>query len=974
MGLGYPSLVNAAHVAQVPAADDNHIPSLLVLGPDAEAPPAGSDDAARLPRDVGPRDPAAAAYALSANAGDALGVLATAHLSRTNLINTTTFQAPGVNLASAVVPRKSVARDGCDPLLMALLGKLAEEAIDASSEDDETLQPWGASPAPLVAEKAVQAESDADTAWLQVVLSDPSSASPDDLALAAAKVEESGPPPLRGVAAPNSTELRKTAASRGHSGAALRLAVEHLQQNESNLARPLLEQVASTKDQEQTADAEMATYYLKRYASQEPDADGAFQHLERAADLGREDAELLVAHKYASSNDSANASEAIRRYRRITTNAPARSNGATSDAGASSAKKRVGELSEVQAFAAYNMGVLLLQENQTSNASAKNTSSSPSSSPSQKPDSSSQSDNGSSKNKSNTSDHSENKSFNNESNASNASRSNGSNSSSINVSNASARNVSDGNNTSDLSGSLDNESSTSSLPSNETLLIAPPEEPGCSADAQRAFEDVALSRHPTIRLCIALERRAWRFGDTTGALLMAALLSDLGHPLGHSDAAFFWDGWVRKRPIHLGPVRESNAGGGSASFWPGSVCNLTGWWTTSSAALGAQNVSRVYVTPVAGGGFEMFNASLAAGFAGLQGLSAPEVVSPKPQQSEFRHLHSFLWHTSYDVLPGGGPVPVALQPPGAVPHLVETHHQRGKLFAEDSCDALRVEAMWVNWTFHRLGSTSSSETGTCKDETCNGDMNNAAEHGASSDELATLGKQEFLHCWARPEWYIATLEANIAAAPPQPPPPPEGSWQSLVALTKSKDCPCRGAYGCRRGDGACVHAALPGGATCPWGSSLCPEVDPAMEPAGKPMFAAQPDVCALYYHRRAATVGDLDSTHVMSHAYSNGLRGVPPDAKEAFFWSQRAMHAGDRRGLFDVAYSLEFGIGVDADPQRAYAIYRDLLGAKDADAPMAAKASSFLALLSASGRYVAGRLLGRKEVSDEAPPWASSGM
>ena len=35
------------------------------------------------------------------------------------------------------------------------------------------------------------------------------------------------------------------------------------------------------------------------------------------------------------------------------------------------------------------------------------------------------------------------------------------------------------------------------------------------------------------------------------------------------------------------------------------------------------------------------------------------------------------WHTTYDVFPGGAPVPVALQPPNAVPHLVESHHQRG---------------------------------------------------------------------------------------------------------------------------------------------------------------------------------------------------------------------------------------------------------------------------------------------------------
>ena len=49
---------------------------------------------------------------------------------------------------------------------------------------------------------------------------------------------------------------------------------------------------------------------------------------------------------------------------------------------------------------------------------------------------------------------------------------------------------------------------------------------------------------------------------------------------------------------------------------------------------------------------------------------------------------SLRWHTTYDAFPGAGPIPVALQPPNAVPHLVEFHHQRGDLGVK------RTKVLW----------------------------------------------------------------------------------------------------------------------------------------------------------------------------------------------------------------------------------------------------------------------------------------
>ncbi|CAK0797542.1 unnamed protein product, partial [Prorocentrum cordatum] len=276
----------------------------------------------------------------------------------------------------------------------------------------------------------------------------------------------------------------------------------------------------------------------------------------------------------------------------------------------------------------------------------------------------------------------------------------------------------------------------------------------------------------------------------------------------------------------------------------------------------------------------MFNASLASP-AGLGGVEAGQVVLPRPAQARLRHLHSFLWHTAYGALPGGAPVPVALQPPGAVPHLVEHHHQRGRLLASRTCDTVRVEGMLVNWTFHRLGGSGPGEGSAGQSPARGGLAAGAAAAGAGeapapAADDARASSSDFLHCWARPERYFLALEAQLAAAERAPAEELQG-WDAL--LSASSDCPCHGAFGCRSGSGACV-ARLASGEACPAGSGACPEVPPALEPAGKPAFAAPPEVCAFAYHRRAASAGAVEAMHVLSHAYSNGIRGVPTDAAE----------------------------------------------------------------------------------------------
>ncbi|CAJ1458365.1 unnamed protein product [Effrenium voratum] len=135
---------------------------------------------------------------------------------------------------------------------------------------------------------------------------------------------------------------------------------------------------------------------------------------------------------------------------------------------------------------------------------------------------------------------------------------------------------------------------------------------------------------------------------------------------------------------------------------------------------------------------------------------------------------------------------------------------------------------------------------------------------------------------------------------------------SFTHYPRLEDCPCYGGFACRGGDGACKSLARQQAAAgeehsaCHAGAKLCREVPADLEPP-RSNLAAAPDVCAFYFHRRAAAEGNVDAMHILSHAYSNGHRGAAKDTAAAFAWSWGAMEAGDLRGTFDVAYSLEPG-------------------------------------------------------------------
>ena len=380
LSIGYPPLVGAAHLTQ----DGTGEPRLLFLGEVAAHEPA--TDAARLPRDIGPPDPAAAAYALAYAAGDSLGILATAYLNRTGMIDLLKLEEPGPNQASALLSRSPKMRKEafCDQALVNALGNLA-----ASTVDDLSAKSWG--PMPQALSQGISKQK-SDRAFLEHILSDAAGSSASDLAKAANMLEAGTlhPEDLPDVArkAANVSQLRSLAASKGDTKSALRAAVEHLQENQTKQAAPLLNMVvasaAASANEDSEADAEMARYYLTRFAATNAsDVTSARQHswphLVRAADLGREDAKLLVAHAFADGNDaieapagSSSGAEAIRRYRELLPAHDAKLN-------ATVPVSQHGALTPVQAFAAYNVAVLSIQD--PASVTASNPAAAPSSSP-----------------------------------------------------------------------------------------------------------------------------------------------------------------------------------------------------------------------------------------------------------------------------------------------------------------------------------------------------------------------------------------------------------------------------------------------------------------------------------------------------------------------------------------------------------------------------------------------------------------
>ena len=371
LAVGFPPLLGAAHLTE----DSAGMPRLVFLG---DVLSDLSIYAARLPRDIGAPDPAAAAYTIASQQGDAIGLLATSYLSQTGLIHLDTYRAPSPNRASSMIsrpphPRRGDADKNGDPRsavrardtdLARSLGHLASEVLQ--NLQNTSGRSWGALPGPL----SGRSTDRSDVAFVELVLADVANARAADLARAATLLE--GNPemsqhlPEIARQHANVPELISSAAEKGDRRSALRAAVDFLQSNKTEQAKPLLEAVSQAEDSEEAMRA-MAQYYLVRFvdqneSSQEEARRLAWPHLLQAADLGRQDAQLLVAHAHVSPNDFAaledeldqnttSAREAQRRYRQLV-------GGQGQGQGEQGRPK--GNLSEVQTFAAYNLGVLSL--------------------------------------------------------------------------------------------------------------------------------------------------------------------------------------------------------------------------------------------------------------------------------------------------------------------------------------------------------------------------------------------------------------------------------------------------------------------------------------------------------------------------------------------------------------------------------------------------------------------------------------
>lgn len=110
-----------------------------------------------------------------------------------------------------------------------------------------------------------------------------------------------------------------------------------------------------------------------------------------------------------------------------------------------------------------------------------------------------------------------------------------------------------------------------------------------------------------------------------------------------------------------------------------------------------------------------------------------------------------------------------------------------------------------------------------------------------------------------------------------------------------------------------------------------------------------------YYHRRAASVGHLPSMSELSARLAGGGEGVPRELRRqrlsaAFRWSSLAASRNDSRGIFDLAYMTQFGLGTERNETLARELYARLLHGGDWPARVAAL--SWLGLQQVRGYFL----------------------
>ena len=94
---------------------------------------------------------------------------------------------------------------------------------------------------------------------------------------------------------------------------------------------------------------------------------------------------------------------------------------------------------------------------------------------------------------------------------------------------------------------------------------------------------------------------------------------DIGHDLGHADAAYLWDKWAAHQPPHMVMIHDAQTrenekarpGNQSGRFAARRTrrrclehqvhqpCDLRGWWTSSSLDLASKNVTLLYAAEAA---------------------------------------------------------------------------------------------------------------------------------------------------------------------------------------------------------------------------------------------------------------------------------------------------------------------------------------------------------------------------------------
>ncbi|KAF8823102.1 Sel1 repeat-containing protein [Cardiosporidium cionae] len=531
------------------------------------------------------------------------------------------------------------------------------------------------------------------------------------------------------------------------------------------------------------------------------------------------------------------------------------------------------------------------------------------------------------------------------------------------------------------------------------------------------FLPVAHS-HPDVSALIWHSLRAHELGDSTGALLRSMLLSELGHPVGHDNAAYLWSKQEMRNQLLLSMIKEQQGlmregilkkrNGGKTNglkedylskfaqvkkmatrYMINGLSNSSNQNTKDTNFHGEKHSSPVETLPVSRvveseQRKKKFNISPTSTQALTKHEKSPELWQKSEKQAEESYSlhieiqsHSFTIDESIESTHKKKVLDKTM--PFAAGHKYKrgSHMQTSRLLwilrwfpslsrivnhAFSYIHSLESRLGHYGWVPSYL-TRQTSELPTLAENAFprlpQADYIKPKVFSTiySDQLLEHLRVSEFLNCWALPEFYFNIIE-----------------WQQL-RIAKSSFYEIENLKPEKRELGKLTSlqsAQYPGVKPSPYATFANSnyatkdftekDLDVLLAEFSKnPSNPVQ--ACSFYYSRRFASQGDWPAMFDMYWTYLNGRGGTLLNATKAFEWIERAAKLGNIQALYQEALMLEDGIGIAPNKKKAYEIYWDMV--LNSTRPQSVVAS--LSLLYSSTRWCFMKLYRRFCATHEFP-------